>query len=119
MTAPHVPAIYDHTFARWGHAVMSIGAARKSDLVVRAAIIRPACIIQRPAPVDGDVILLVSATRHADGAPGVLQYRVVGDVRTPTDPGDQHFCNLEFMADETNAAGGRDPRTTPTTEARA
>lgn len=105
------PVIHDHTWSAWGHAVLSL---RPPD----ADGHRAACIITTPAPKDGDVVLLPSARNHDDGTPGVLQYRVVGDVRTPINPGDQHFLDLAFMEAETNAADGRDPRTIDTRSTR-
>lgn len=86
----------------WGHAVVSLDEPADDGT-------RQACIIG-PRIRTGDVVLITSNRKRDDGQFGVLQYRVVGDVRTPADPGDQHFLTLSFMERETNEADGRDPR---------
>lgn len=103
-TAPMI-TVHDHTWAAWGHNLMLLDQQPDGC--------RSACIIQTPPPRPGDVVLALSNRRHADGSPGVLQYRIVGDVRTPLDPGDQHFVTLSFMERETNDADGRRPADVP------
>lgn len=97
------PTTYrDYLHTTWGHSCLV--QAPKPDGT------RAACIFG-PRPSAGDVVLMRSHTIDPDtGRNGVLQYRVVGEVNTPADPGDQHFCSLRFMEKETNKAGGKDPR---------
>jgi hypothetical protein len=89
-----------HNF--WGHALVSLRDA-DHDGTRAATIIGPRLSA-------GEVVLLSSSKMLDTGDPGVLQYRVVGDVRTPMDPGDMHHLTLSFMEAETNAAEGKDPR---------
>jgi hypothetical protein len=98
-------AIHDYTEGHnyWGHASTPIGDRRADGT-------RRYCLFGRRIAT-GDIVLLSSSSKHEDGTSGVLQYRVVGDVHTPMDPGDQHFVNLLFMEQETNDAGGRHPET--------
>lgn len=100
---PATPPVYhDYLSPRWGHTCLTLSTAGDGT--------RRACIFGK-RPADGDVVLLRSATRHPESLlPGILQYRVVGQVDTPSDPGDQHFCTLRFMEKETNEADGKDPR---------
>lgn len=99
-----MPTYHDHLAPnRWGHAITFNGYTDSGE--------RQVTIFQLERLREGDVVLLRSATkRPGTDELGILQYRVVGPVRTPIDPGDLHFTALEFMAAETNAADGKDPR---------
>lgn len=96
------PVYHDYLAPTWGHSCYVQPAERDGT--------RRACVFGK-RPKAGDVVLLRSTTVHPEtGTNGVLQYRVVGEPRTPADPGDQHFVVLRFMEKETNKADGKDPR---------
>ena len=47
------------------------------------------CLFTPQRPKDGDYVILPNGSR-------TTRYQVDGEVDTPVDPGDQHFCNLVF-----------------------
>ncbi len=100
---PKKPERYHgYLHSTWGHAcyVQPPNPAGQREAVIFGT-----------APYEGDIVLLRSQKIHPEtGEHGVLQYRVEGPIRTPVDPGDQHFCTLRFLEAETNEADGRDPR---------
>lgn len=70
---------------RWGHSIEFL--RRQGDGSWDAVLFVGASV------KDGDYVLTCG---KFDGQRADLRYRVVGEVRRPMDPGDQHFATLVF-----------------------